>query len=94
MQMSERLSINTQVSIPFSELRFVTSRSGGPGGQNVNKLETRVELVFDIEQSRSLTGEQRTTLSDILRSKIDGEGCLHVVAQESRSHQFLTSECH
>ena len=85
MQMSERLSINTQVSIPFSELRFVTYRSGGPGGQNVNKLETRVELVFDIEQSRSLTGEQRTTLSDILRSKIDGEGCLHVVAQESRS---------
>ena len=83
--MRERLPINLQVSIPYSELRFVTSRSGGPGGQNVNKLETRVELVFDLEQSKSLTSEQKMILKESLKSKIDGEGCLHVVAQESRS---------
>ncbi len=51
------LKINAAVSIPLYELKFETSRSGGPGGQNVNKLETRVELRFDIAGSPSLSGD-------------------------------------
>ena len=79
------VTINSSLSLPLAELRFNTSRSSGPGGQNVNKLETRVELLFDIGHSQSLTGEQKAILRENLRSKIDGEGCIHVVAQESRS---------
>ena len=73
------------MEIPHSELEFRSSRSGGPGGQNVNKLETRVELLFDVERSPSLTQEQREAIVSSLQSKIDQEGILRVVAQESRS---------
>ena len=83
--MSERLAVNSRLSIPVSELRFVTSRSGGPGGQNVNKLETRVELLFDVENSQNLTNVEKDILRENLKAKIDGEGYIHVVAQESRS---------
>lgn len=73
------------VMIPPSELRFRTSRSGGPGGQNVNKLETRVELLFDVARSRSLSDEQKHTILSALASRIDAEGVLHLSSQKSRS---------
>ncbi|MBI3111019.1 MAG: aminoacyl-tRNA hydrolase [Ignavibacteriales bacterium] len=80
-----RLHIAPHLSIPISELEFSTSRSGGPGGQNVNKLETRVELRFDIARSPSLTDAQRSTILARLKSRIDTEGVLRIVAQASRS---------
>ncbi len=79
------LIVSQDVSISSYELKFATSRSGGPGGQNVNKLETRVELRFDIAGSRSLSPEQKTLLLERLRSKLDSEGVLRIVVQESRS---------
>jgi ribosome-associated protein len=48
--------------IPQSELSFTFSRSGGPGGQNVNRRETRVQLVFDVRRSDSLTDEQKAVI--------------------------------
>ena len=80
-----RLHIAPHLSIPISELEFSTSRSGGPGGQNVNKLETRVELRFDIARSPSLTDAQRSTILARVKSRIDTEGVLRIVAQASRS---------
>ncbi|HLF14717.1 MAG TPA: peptide chain release factor-like protein, partial [Bacteroidota bacterium] len=47
-QMANIIVINSYTAIPSSELTFRFSRSGGPGGQNVNKLETKVELLFDV----------------------------------------------
>ena len=79
------LVITDQIRIPLRELRFRSSRSGGPGGQNVNKLETRVELLFDIERSPSLQHDDREVLRTILGPRIDQEGIVRVVAQESRS---------
>jgi ribosome-associated protein len=79
------IRINDHLTIASHELSFQTSRSGGPGGQNVNKLETRVELLFDVRQSHSLTEKQRAILTENLRSKLDSDGVLHVVSQESRS---------
>lgn len=62
-----------------------TSRSGGPGGQNVNKLETRVELRFDIAGSRSLSPDEKALLLERLRSRLESGGILRIVVQESRS---------
>ena len=73
------------VGIPTGELRFRTSRSSGPGGQNVNKLETRVELMFDVVRSPSLSDDQKKTVLSALASRIDSDGILHLSSQKSRS---------
>ena len=82
---SETLVITPECLIPRSEIRFRTSRGGGPGGQHVNKVETRVELLFDVAGSRALTGEQRDRLLGKLGARIDGAGILRVVSSASRS---------
>lgn len=79
------LFISNNLIIPSAELRFRSSRSGGPGGQNVNKLETRIELLFDVARSPSLTADQREFILKHLYSKIDTDGVLRIVSQESRS---------
>jgi ribosome-associated protein len=68
-----------------SELRFTTSRSGGKGGQHVNKVSTKVELHFDYLSSNILNDEQKTLISQKLGSFINKEGILNVIAQEDRS---------
>ena len=71
--------------IPTHELSFRFSRSGGPGGQNVNRRETRVELLFDVAGSPSLGPRQRARAMERLRSKLDSRGVLHIVASEART---------
>lgn len=82
--MSTQLIILKGVTIPLSELRFRFARSGGHGGQNVNKVETQVELLFDVRGSKSLTREQKHILMDRHNSRIDNNGTLHITAQTSR----------
>ncbi|HLF14247.1 MAG TPA: alternative ribosome rescue aminoacyl-tRNA hydrolase ArfB, partial [Bacteroidota bacterium] len=83
--------INSYTAIPSSELTFRFSRSGGPGGQNVNKLETKVELLFDVAHSAGLTDEQKQRILLREKNRIDADGMLRVTAQESRS-QFENRE--
>ena len=85
------LTITSHLSIPFSEISFRTSRSGGPGGQNVNKVETKVEILFDANNSPSLTDIQRSIILERLKGRIDSSGILRVTAQRSRS-QFQNKE--
>lgn len=68
-----------------SEFRFVTSRSSGPGGQNVNKVSTKVELRFDIPGSILLTDDEKEILQTLLQNKINTEGILITVSQSERS---------
>ena len=68
-----------------AELVFTTSRSGGPGGQNVNKVNSKVTLHFDLANSSVLTSEEKSTISDKLSAKITREGILILTAQEKRS---------
>lgn len=68
-----------------SEFTFLTSRSSGKGGQNVNKVETNVELVFSVLDSQLLSESEKTWLLEKWKSKLDSKGKLHIVCQESRS---------
>ncbi|HSF40522.1 MAG TPA: alternative ribosome rescue aminoacyl-tRNA hydrolase ArfB [Thermoanaerobaculia bacterium] len=79
------IRITDDVAIPDEEVTFATSRSGGPGGQNVNKLETRVTLRFDLAASGSLTEEQKARLLERLATRITRAGILHVSAQKHRT---------
>ena len=79
------LFINDQLQIPTSEISYRFSRSSGPGGQHVNRSETRVELVWDVHSSPNLSESQRRRLLDDLRNRIDDDGLLHLVSGETRS---------
>jgi len=83
--MNGEIIVNKHLSIPSSELRFRFARSGGRGGQNVNKVETRVELLFDVAHSPSLTESDRDRILHHLKTRIDDDGILRIVSQESRS---------
>ena len=69
----------------ISELHFTASRSSGPGGQNVNKVSTKVELRFHIDSSALLTDEEKILLLEKLAKKINSEGELILVSQTERS---------
>ena len=68
-----------------TELNFKTSRSGGSGGQNVNKVSTKVLLEFDVVNSKLLDENQREIIQLKLASKINTEGILQVVSQTERT---------
>lgn len=74
-----------------TEFQFFTSRSSGPGGQNVNKVNSKVELRFNIQNSELLTDEQKEILLVKLASKVTAEGLLIVVSQRDRS-QLVNKE--
>lgn len=83
--MADDLIINDALTIPRSELEFRASRAGGPGGQHVNRSSTRIELVWSVAGSPSLTDDQRERVMDRLASRLDSAGRLRLVAARRRS---------
>ncbi len=81
------IEIAENTALREDELAFKTSRSGGPGGQNVNKLNTRVTVLFGVSASASLTDQQRRQVLSRLSTRIDKHGVLHVVSQKHRSQE-------
>ena len=69
----------------LKEVKFRFSRSSGKGGQNVNKVETRVELSFDITNSGILTYEEKELLLNKLKNRLDLSGVLHITSQTERT---------
>ena len=68
-----------------SELTFSTSRSSGPGGQNVNKVNSKVTLQFNVRSSAILTPEEKETILEKLSTRLTREGVLIITAQDKRS---------
>jgi ribosome-associated protein len=79
------LAITENILIPRREFSFTFSRSSKPGGQNVNKVNTRVTLVFDLDHSPSLSAEQKIRIRHHLAGRISRQGLLRVVSYRYRT---------
>ena len=79
------LSIIPGFELPFSELEYRASRSGGPGGQHVNTSSTRIEVWWDVAGSAALNADQRERLLRKLAPRLDSNGRLRLVSSGSRS---------
>jgi len=73
------------VSVSEHEISFTCERSPGPGGQNVNKVNTRVTLLFDVKSSTSLSSQQKNNLRQTLNSRINQEGILRIYSSKERT---------
>ena len=78
------LTINSRLVIPSNELKWRFSKSSGPGGQSVNKTDSRVELVFDIKRSSVFGPFHKKRLLERLKKRCIN-GCLNIVVKEERS---------
>ena len=85
--MSDPLPVSPSLTIPANELRFTSVRASGPGGQNVNKVASKVELRFDFERSKVLGEELKTRLRALARGRLDNEGAILIVSQLTRDRQ-------
>jgi ribosome-associated protein len=81
------LEINSSISIDDSELAYDFIRASGPGGQNVNKVATSVQLRFDVRHSPSLTAEVKERLIKLAGSRVTGEGVLIIEAKRYRTQE-------
>ena len=81
------VTISESLTIPDSELDAKATRSSGAGGQHVNKTSSRIELTWNIRDSRVLTDEQRSMLMERLASRISTDGAIRIVASEMRSQK-------
>src|SRR6202012_2703444 len=73
------------------EITYKTSRSGGKGGQNVNKVSSKVELLFSISNSLLFSDEEKALLNDKLQSRFNKDGLVQIICDEERS-QYLNKE--
>ena len=78
------LIITTRLVIPSRELKWRFSRSSGPGGQKVNKTNTRVEIIFNIEESKVLNDYQKKVIIKKLKTKLVNN-CICIAVQEERN---------
>jgi ribosome-associated protein len=87
------LTINDQIAIPLGEFRWEFSRSGGPGGQNVNKVNSKAMLRWSPATSASLPGPVRARLLGAVSGRLTQAGELLISAQRSRDQAANMADC-
>jgi ribosome-associated protein len=87
------LSVNEQIEIPDSELRFTFSRSPGPGGQNVNKVNSKATLRWAVVESPSIPDEVRRRFLEIYRTRINQLGELVMTGSRFRDAPKNSQDC-
>lgn len=87
------IKVNERVSVPESAVEAKASRSSGPGGQNVNKLATRIQMWVDLAQVVGWTADDFARARDFLKNRLDGDGRLMVSSQETRDQAQNRADC-
>lgn len=87
------IQVTSEIRIPRSELTFQFSRSGGPGGQNVNKVNSRVQLRWNIEETSALSDDVRRRLKTKNRRRINNDGELIITSQRYRDQPKNIDDC-
>tara|TARA_Y100001968_G_C19363443_1_gene721099 strand:- start:604 stop:1032 length:429 start_codon:yes stop_codon:yes gene_type:complete len=78
------LSINSKIGIPVNEIQWRFSRSSGAGGQNVNKINSRVEIIFNVSESKTLTPYQKNRI--LIQDEVKlTNGCICITVQDKRT---------
>lgn len=85
--MKDDVYIKNGISIPADEIEFKVSRSGGPGGQHVNRTESKVSVYWNIKNTRILTDEQKLRVLNNIHTHVTDDGVLVIHNSESRSQQ-------
>ena len=87
------LVVNNRLRIPLAEFHFTFARSSGPGGQNVNKVNTKATLRWDVSNSPSLTEAVRNRFVEQNRRRINGEGEVIMTSQRYRDQGRNVADC-
>jgi ribosome-associated protein len=82
--MAEPLRVTFGLLIPAADLTYTAARSSGPGGQNVNKVSSKIELRFDLEGTTALQPSVKARLRALAGSRLDADGRVRVVSQKTR----------
>lgn len=82
--MSTPLTVNDKITIPGSDLEWAAVKASGPGGQNVNKVNSKIELTFDFEGTVALSDKARDRLREIAKGALDAEGRILVKSEKTR----------
>jgi ribosome-associated protein len=82
--MSSPLIINDKITLPGSDLEWTAVRASGPGGQNVNKVASKIELTFDFEATVALADPAKDRLRELAKNQLDAEGRILVKSEKTR----------
>jgi len=85
--------VNERVVVPDAAIETKAVRASGPGGQNVNKLATKIQMRIELDRIRGLFPEELSRIREFLKSRLDAEGRLLVMSQETRDQTRNREDC-